>query len=67
MTTKSPSRKNVIVPMNSDNIMRFIKKSSFYITNLNRSLKNIKSDVLVDFIHSDPLGITCKVALASDL
>ena len=70
MTTKSLSRKQVIIPMNSDNIMRFIKESSLYISNLNRTLKNIKSDVLVDFIHLDPFGITVvtyKVASTSDL
>ena len=70
ITTKGLFRKNVIIPMNSDNIMRFIKKSSLHISNLNSALKNIKSDVLVNFICSDPLGITivtCKVALVSDL
>ena len=70
MTTKSPFRKNVIIPMNIDNIIRFMKKSSLHIWNLNRALKNIKSDVLVNFICSDLLDITiitCKVALVSDL
>ena len=70
MTTKGLSRKNIIMPINSDNIMRFMKKSSLYIANLNRSLKNIKSNVLVNFIHLNPLGITiitCKVALVSNL
>jgi len=70
MTTKSPSRKQVIVPMNGDNILKFMKKSSLHISNINRALRNIKSNVLVDFIHSDPLGITivtCKVALSSNL
>ena len=38
--------------------------------NLNRALKNIKSDIIVDFICSDPLGIiiiTSKVASTSNL
>ena len=70
MTTKGPPRKNVIMPMNSNNIMRFIKKSNLHVTNLNRSLKNIKSNILVNFIYLDPLGITIvtyKVTSVSDL
>ena len=56
--------------MNRNNIMKFMKESSLYISNINRVLRNIKSDVSVNFIHSDPLGITvitCKIASLSDL
>jgi len=70
MTTKSSSRKHVIIPMSSEKIMKFMKNSSLHITNINGSLRNVKSEVLVDFIQSDPLGITAvtnKVALQSDL
>ena len=70
MTIKSLFKKQVIIPMNSDNIMRFMKESSLHISNLNKALKNIKSDVLVNFICLDLLGITivtCKVASISDL
>jgi len=70
ITTKGPSRKQVIIPMMKDNINRFMKNSAIYIANLNRILRNTKSKVLVDFIHSDPLGITVvtnKVLLNSDL
>jgi len=70
MTTKGPSRKQVIIPMNSDNIMIFMKKSSLYVSNLNKALRNIKSNVLVNFIHSDPLDITIityKIASIYDL
>jgi len=70
MTIKGPSRKQIIVPMNRDNIMKFMKESNYYISNINRALRNIKSDVLVNFIHLDPLDITvitCKVASLSDL
>ena len=31
---------------------------SSHITNLNRALKNIKSDVMADFVRSDQTGIT---------
>ena len=70
MTTKDPLRKQVIIPMNNDNISNFMKNSSLHVSNINRSLRNAKSEVLVDFIHSNPLGITIvtnKVSLQSDL
>lgn len=70
MTTKGPFRKQIIVLMNGNNIIKFIKKSSYHILSINKALRNIKSDVLVDFICSDPLGImvvTCKVTSSSDL
>ena len=69
MITKGPSKK-VIVPMNSNNIKRFMNKSSNYVANLNRALKNMKMNVMINFIHSDPLGImiiTSKVTSISDL
>jgi len=70
MTTKGLSRKHVIIPMSSKNITKFMKNSSLYVVNINRSLRNAKSEVLADFIQSDPLGITVvtnKVASQSDL
>ena len=70
MTMKSPSRKHVIIPMGNDNNARFMKNPSAHITNINRALRNTKSEVLVNFIHSDPLGITVitnKVFLQLDL
>jgi len=50
ITTKESSRKQVIIPMNSDNIIKFMLNSSDYITNINRLLKNIKSDCKVNYI-----------------
>ena len=44
ITTKSMFRKYVIVSMNNMN------KSSTHITNINKTLKNIKTDVMVNFI-----------------
>ena len=38
MTTKGPSRKHVIIPMSSDNVLSFMKNSSLHVTNINRSL-----------------------------
>ena len=70
MTTKCPSRKQIIVPMNNDNKKNFIEKSSSHITNMNSALKNIKSEVMVDFVWVNPKDIiivTNKVASTLDL
>ena len=58
MTTKDPSHKQIIIPMSGKNISSFMKDSSLHIANLNRSLCNTKSEVLVDYIWSDNSGIT---------
>ena len=58
MTTKGPSRKQVIVSMNNNNKTKFIENSSNYITNINRALKSIKLEVMVNFIHLDQSEIT---------
>jgi len=39
MTTKGPSHKQVIIPINSDNTVKFMPSSSNYIININRLLK----------------------------
>ena len=70
MTTKGPSRKQIIIPMSNNNNNSFIKNSAFHIANINRLLRNTKSDIVVDFIRSNPIGIvivTNKVASMSDL
>ena len=43
-------RKQVIIPINEENSRNFIKDSSSHITNINRVLKNIKSDIMANFI-----------------
>jgi len=56
--------------MVKDNIDKFMKNSSIHVANLNRNLKNAKSEVSVDYIRSDPLGImvvTNSVSLNSNL
>jgi len=70
MTTKGPSRKQVIIPMSNNNTVKFMKNSSIHVANINRNLKNTKSEVAVDFIRADPIGITIvtnKVSQASNL
>ena len=58
MTTKGLSRKQVIIPMSGDNINNFMKNSSLHVANINRLLRNAKLDVLVNYIRSDPTGVT---------
>jgi len=70
MTMKELLRKHVIISMSNDNIIKFMKNSSVHVTNINRALRNVKSEVLADFICLDPLGImivTNKVSMQSDL
>ena len=69
MTMENPFRKQDIIPMNNDH-KNFIEDSTNHITNLNRALKNIKSDILVNFIHQEQSGVTIitnKVAFILDL
>ena len=44
--------------MSNNNNSKFMKNSSVHVANINRALGNVKSEILADFIHSDPLGIT---------
>ena len=70
MTTKGPSRKHIIIPMSVKNVSSFMKNSSMNMANINRQLRNAKTDILVDYIRSDSNGIiivTNKVAQQSDL
>jgi len=56
--------------MSNDNKSKFMKDGSDYIANINRLLQSIKSDVQVDFIHSENLGVTIvtnKVVSSLDL
>jgi len=48
----------MIIPMNNKNKARFVESLSKHITNLNKALKNIKLDVMTDFIHINQAGIT---------
>jgi len=70
MTTKGPSRKQVIVPMNSELSKKFIKDSSSHVTNINRALKGIDSKTMVNFIRVEDKGIvitTNNISSNSDL
>ena len=70
MTIKGPSHKQAIVPMSNENKTKFMESSSNHITNLNRSLKGIKSEVLADFVccdNTDIIIVTNKVAFPLDI
>jgi len=70
ITTKGPSCRQIIVPMGNNNINKFISSSSKHIANINRVLKNIKSDMIANFIHADYYGLIItsnKVVSQSDL
>jgi len=65
ITTKEPSMKQVIIPINVANTRNLIKDSSLHMSNINRVLKNIKSEVMANFIYSENRGVvitTNKVA-----
>ena len=57
MMTREPSRKEVIVPMTKSNAELIMKSAHTHITNINKYLKNSKSDIITDFIHISNNGI----------
>lgn len=50
MTTKGLLQKQIIIPIGRNNINKIMALSSVYVTNINRALKNIKSNIIVDYI-----------------
>jgi len=70
ITIKGLSHKQVIIPMDSDNMVKFISNSSDYIININKLLKNIKSKCKTNYIRAGKSGIiivTNKVTSPLDL
>jgi len=63
MTTKGPSRKQVIIPMSKVNVDNILALANEYVANINRALKNVKSSVTVDFIHLGSKTSLIKVIL----
>jgi len=55
--TKGLSCKQIIISMSGDNIKIFMATSNDHITNINWSLKNIKSDIAINFIYLDHRGL----------
>jgi len=70
MTIKGPSQKQIIVPINKDNANKFMASASNHTANINKALKNIKLDVLADYVQQESTGVTIiihKVASPSNL
>jgi len=70
MIFKRPLRRQVIVPMSLTNISKSMVLFGKYMTNINKALKNIKSDIMTDFIKADQQELTImtnKVVLTLDL
>jgi len=70
MITKRLPCKQIIIPIGKDNITKFMASSSGYVVNLNKTFKNIKSEVIVNYVCSEPIGITIvtnKIVLSLDL
>ena len=70
MTTKGPSRKQIITPIAKSNTELIINLASSNITNINKCLKNAKSDIIANFICLTNDGViitTNKPANMSDL
>ena len=68
MTTRGPSRKEVIIPMAKHIAELIINSANNHITNINKCLRNSKSDIVADFIRSTSNGIIITTSkLANDL
>ena len=70
MTTKGPSHKQIIVSIDSNNIKIFMSSLNDHVVNINQALKNIKSDIIINFIHPDHRGLVLvsnKVAAQLDI
>ena len=50
ITTREPLRKEVIIPMTKQITELIVNSAHIHITNVNKCLKNSKSDIITDFI-----------------
>jgi len=53
ITTKGSLRKQIIIPINNNNKTKLIASLSIHITNINIVLKNIKNNIMTDFVRID--------------
>jgi len=70
MITKGLSRKQIIIPISTNNLEVIVIQANTHIANINRLLKNAKFDVSADYIHFNNRGIiitTNKAVASSDL
>ena len=57
MTTRGQSRREIIIPMTKTNTELIINLAYIHISNINKCLKNSKSDIFADFIQFNVNGI----------
>ena len=57
MTTREQSRREVIIPMIKTNAELIVNSAHIHISNINKCLKNSKSDIFTDFIQFNVNGI----------
>jgi len=57
MTTRGQSRREVIISMTKTNTELIINSAHIHISNINKCLKNSKSNIFADFIHFNTNGI----------
>ena len=57
ITIKKLLRREIIVPMTKFNTESIVNLAHTHITNINKCLKNSKSDIIADFIHINNNGI----------
>jgi len=57
MTTRGQSRREVIIPMTKTNTELIINSAHIHISNINKCLKNSKSNIFADFIRFNVNGI----------
>lgn len=70
MITKSLLCKQIIIPIGFNNVEKVMAQSNVHVTNITRSLKGIKLEVVFDFIrfdNKDSIITTNKVAAISNL
>ena len=57
MITRRPSRREVIISMTKPNAELIVHSAHIHTSNINKCLKNSKSDIIADFIHITNNGI----------
>jgi len=70
MTIKNPSHKHIIILIDKENIDKFMISASNYVANINKALKSIKSDIIVDYIQRELIDVTIvtnKIASPSNI
>ena len=57
MTTRGQSKREVIIPMTKTNAELIVNSAHIHISNVNKCLRNSKSDIFTDFIRYNVNGI----------